>query len=368
MKTDTRQRLIDAAVKRFYQDGFHGAAMDQILSEVGISKTAFYKHFESKDELLLASLEDRQPLAAGTFRQMVRERGGDCPLAQLRAVFDVVGTLIEHEGFQGCLFVKIVMEFPLPHEPAHNAAVANKQAIQDFVTELARQAQARDPAAVAEELCLIMEGAYTTRQVVGYEPTMAIARRLAEQTIARHVPARDGERQRLQLDRDLAMSDEYPFLPTTEIRAPIVHPPGDGKKVGVLGAQSTFKVTSAETGGAYALLEQEIPPGHGPPLHVHRHETEIFYILEGDFEITVDAKKIAAPAGTMALGLRDIPHTFRNVGKSTGRMLLTVIPGRFAEYFSEVDGVPDGDREAHQAVVREVRCGDSGVSRFWILD
>jgi AcrR family transcriptional regulator len=187
MKTDTRQRLIDAAVKRFYQDGFHGAAMDQILAEVGISKTAFYKHFESKDELLLASLEDRNQWLQGQFRQLVRERGGDSPLSQLRAVFDVVGTILEQEGFQGCLFVKIVMEFPLPHEPAHCAAAANKRAIQDFVTELARQAQARDPAALAEELCMIMEGAYTTRQVAGYEPTMVIARRLAEQTIARHV-------------------------------------------------------------------------------------------------------------------------------------------------------------------------------------
>jgi hypothetical protein len=102
-------------------------------------------------------------------------------------VFDVVGTIIEQEGFQGCLFVKIVMEFPLAHEPAHLAAVANKRAIQDFVTELARQAQAREPVALAQELCLIMEGAYTTRQVAGYEPTMAIARRLADQAIARHV-------------------------------------------------------------------------------------------------------------------------------------------------------------------------------------
>jgi quercetin dioxygenase-like cupin family protein len=141
------------------------------------------------------------------------------------------------------------------------------------------------------------------------------------------------------------MSDDQPFLPTSEIRTPIVHPPGAGRKVGVLGAQSTFKVTSAETGGAYALLEQEIPPGHGPPLHVHRHETEIFYILEGDFEITVDGQTIAAPAGTMALGPRDIPHTFRNVGQSLGRMLLTVIPGRFSEYFVDVDNVPDGDHE-----------------------
>ena len=77
------------------------------------------------------------------------------------------------------------------------------------------------------------------------------------------------------------------FLPETETTAPIIRGPGEGKVVGVLRDQSTFKVMSEETGGAYAILEQKIPPGHGPPLHVHRHETEIFYVLEGQFEITV---------------------------------------------------------------------------------
>lgn len=152
------------------------------------------------------------------------------------------------------------------------------------------------------------------------------------------------------------MSDRPPFLPETETTVPIMHPPGSGKKVGVLRSQSTFKVLSEQTGGAYAVLEQLIPAGHGPPLHVHRHETEIFYILEGDFEITVAGQKIPAPAGSCAVAPRDIPHTFRNVGTGAGKLLLTVIPGRFADYFIEVDGVADGDREAVKAL-----CAKYGV-------
>ena len=134
-----------------------------------------------------------------------------------------------------------------------------------------------------------------------------------------------------------------PFLPHSELSAPIIQPPGGGKVVGVIGGRSYFKVQSADTGGAYAILEQEVPPGHGPPLHVHRHETEVFYILEGQFELTIGDEKVAAPAGAMMVGPRDIPHTFRNVGTQPGRMLLTVIPGRFADYFSEVSNVPDAD-------------------------
>jgi quercetin dioxygenase-like cupin family protein len=146
------------------------------------------------------------------------------------------------------------------------------------------------------------------------------------------------------------MAEGRPFLPETETAVPIIRQPGEGKVVGVLRDQSTFKVLSEQTGGAYAILEQKIPAGHGPPLHVHRHETEIFYVLEGQFEITVGDQKVIAPAGAMVVGPRDIRHTFRNIGPKEGRLLLTVIPGRFANYFIEVDGVPDNDRAAIKAL------------------
>jgi quercetin dioxygenase-like cupin family protein len=146
------------------------------------------------------------------------------------------------------------------------------------------------------------------------------------------------------------VTKQGPFLPETETTVPIVHPPGSGKVVGILGARSYFKVLSAQTGGAYAILEQEVPPNHGPPLHVHRHETEIFYILEGQFEVTLGGQKIPAPQGTIAVGPRDIPHTFRNVGTTTGKLLLTVIPGRFSDYFIDADQVPDGDHAAIKAL------------------
>ena len=66
------------------------------------------------------------------------------------------------------------------------------------------------------------------------------------------------------------MAEDRAFLAETEMIVPIAHPPGSGKVVGVLGGQSTFQALSEPTGGAYALLEQQVPPGQGPPLHVHR--------------------------------------------------------------------------------------------------
>jgi AcrR family transcriptional regulator len=188
MKTPTRQRLIDAAVRRFYRDGFRNVGIDQILSDVGISKTAFYKHFESKEDLMLAALEDNHSMMLETFRRLARERGGLTPQGQLRALLDVVEHLVESDDFQGCIFVNVAMEFPLPHEPAHVAAAKNKQAIEDMVYNLALEAGAREPRSLAKELCLIMEGAYVTRHVTGNRGTVEIARRVADLVIGSACP------------------------------------------------------------------------------------------------------------------------------------------------------------------------------------
>src|SRR3954466_14291493 len=117
MKTPTRQRLVEAAVRRFYRDGFRSVGIDQILADVEISKTAFYKHFESKEDLMLAALEEQAAWAQNIFQTMIRDRGGSTPLGQLHALFDVVEHIMESEDFHGCIFVNASMEFPLPHEP-----------------------------------------------------------------------------------------------------------------------------------------------------------------------------------------------------------------------------------------------------------
>jgi AcrR family transcriptional regulator len=187
-RTLTRQRLIDAAVERFYRDGFRNVGIDQILSDVGISKTAFYKHFESKEDVMLAALEAHNGRVQDVFRGLMLEFGGPTAIGQLHALMDVVKQIVETEGFQGCIFVNAAIEFPLAHEPAHIAAAQSKQAIEDIVCEVATKAEALNPRMLAKELCLIMEGAYVTRHVSGDQQTVEIARRLANLVIADGCP------------------------------------------------------------------------------------------------------------------------------------------------------------------------------------
>src|SRR5215510_2177342 len=114
MPSTTRQRLTEAAVRRFYRDGFRNVGLDQVLADVGISKTAFYKHFECKEDLVLAALDMKNRWLQETFRAMIREHGGESAAGQLRALFDVIGRIIDDDEFQGCIFVNVAMEFPQP--------------------------------------------------------------------------------------------------------------------------------------------------------------------------------------------------------------------------------------------------------------
>ena len=89
-----------------------------------------------------------------------------------------------------------------------------------------------------------------------------------------------------------------------------------------------FLVTGAESGGAYFATEAFVPPGGGPPLHVHRNEDEWFYVTEGELTFWVGGQVIVAGAGSFVYGPRDIPHTFA-VSSDTARFLLVTEPAGF---------------------------------------
>jgi AcrR family transcriptional regulator len=191
MKTNvktTRDRLVEAAVRRFYRDGFRNVGIEQVYGDVGISKTAFYKHFESKEDLMLAVLADQNRWLQESLRTMIDQRGGPTTAGRLRALFDLVEQIIESDDYHGCIFVNVTMEFPLPHDPAHQAAARAKRSFEDIVCEVAA-ADAAEPRTLARELCLIIEGAYVTRHVTGDRGTIEVARRLGELVIERHLGA-----------------------------------------------------------------------------------------------------------------------------------------------------------------------------------
>ena len=120
-----------------------------------------------------------------------------------------------------------------------------------------------------------------------------------------------------------------------------------GQKFWLLGDVYTFHITGAETDGKYAVLEITSPSGSSPPLHSHSKETEGFYVIDGEFSFQYgddNNNKIAAKPGTFLHLKKDIPHTYKNIGNSTGRLLFTILPAGFENFFAEV-GIPIDNEE-----------------------
>src|SRR6516162_6326168 len=92
----------------------------------------------------------------------------------------------------------------------------------------------------------------------------------------------------------------------------LVNKPGEGRTVAVVGDVYRFLATGEDTSGKYALFEALVPPGGGPPPHVHSREEEGFYVLEGEITFTIDDKRLVASAGMFANMPVGTPHSFKN--------------------------------------------------------
>lgn len=187
--TTTKEKLVQTAHDLFYTEGFHTVGLDRILDTVGVTKTTFYNHFSSKDDLIIEALRWHDEWWQGTFRKMLRRLGGDTPRGQLLAVPDALAELFEGESYNGCMFVNVAVQFPLAHDPAHKLAVEHKDAMEDILREIAGYAGASNPAALAEEIGLVMEGAYVTRQVTRRDATVEAMRRVVTLIVEKHLGA-----------------------------------------------------------------------------------------------------------------------------------------------------------------------------------
>jgi len=190
MSRSTRDQILHTAHDLFYRVGFHAVGLDAILAEVGVTKTTFYNHFSSKEDLVKEVLDWHDRWWQDTFREMLKRHGGDSPRGQLLALPDVLSEMFADDKFNGCFFINVAVQFPLPHDPAHAAAADHKQAMESIIREIAGYAGAKDAGAMAQELSMILEGAYVTRQVTRNPDTAGVARRLVASSVERHLPAK----------------------------------------------------------------------------------------------------------------------------------------------------------------------------------
>lgn len=113
----------------------------------------------------------------------------------------------------------------------------------------------------------------------------------------------------------------------------------------VVGDRYTFLATGKQTDGAYFVFEAFVPAGSGSPPHFHHREDEAFSVIDGEFEFTVAGESIRVGPGESIFGRRDVPHYFKNIGSTPGRMLVTLTPAGLEDFFAEI-GTSLPDRKA----------------------
>lgn len=148
---------------------------------------------------------------------------------------------------------------------------------------------------------------------------------------------------------------------TTQIQQqPIISPPDGGDRLNLGGSEVLHRAKSAETDGVFSVVELVNEPGTGASLHVHEHEDELVYVLEGEVEVTLGDDKMKAGPGVMALLPRGIAHGFTNAGATPSRVLDVILPGNFDQYFADMhnlylDGEPTADALENLALKYGVR-------------
>ncbi|MBM3535280.1 MAG: TetR/AcrR family transcriptional regulator [Alphaproteobacteria bacterium] len=177
-ESQRRAQLIETALRLFYRHGFHATGIDKLLAEAGIAKMTLYKHFGSKDALILACLAERDRLFRAWFESEI-DRRGKTGRDRLLAVFDILEAWFKSRDFHGCIFINAAAEHAPAADPVHQAASAHKREVRRILERVAVEAGAGSPALIAGQIHMLMEGATVLAQVAGEIGAAAEGRRAA---------------------------------------------------------------------------------------------------------------------------------------------------------------------------------------------
>jgi AcrR family transcriptional regulator len=190
---NARERILSTAYDLFARNGIRAVGVDRIVAESGVAKTTLYRHFASKDDLVVAALALREELwSRGWLQDKVEQRGGPAT-ARLLAIFDVFGEWFRTHDYEGCLFTRALLEAGDRTTPPAAASIAALTRIRGWLAGLATEAGVRDPAQFAGQWQLLMLGSMVKATTGDTEAA----------TEARHVAS-------LMLERELSGGADAP--------------------------------------------------------------------------------------------------------------------------------------------------------------
>src|SRR5436305_5172469 len=181
--SEARQRILETADRLFYQDGLRAVGIDRIIAEAEVAKMSLYKHFPSKDDLILAVLQHREEGVLEFFRSAM-ERHGKKAKSPLRAFFAALKDFFESPGFRGCPFQNAAVELADPAHAGTEFVRGHKQRFSAFLRGLVEEMVGRAAAKVAPAVSILVEGAIVTAVIQGSPGAADVARDAALKLVA----------------------------------------------------------------------------------------------------------------------------------------------------------------------------------------
>ena len=178
-----RDRILRAAGELFYSKGIRNVGIDEVIARAGVAKASLYKHFESKDALILEWVRQQHEAWRSVWVAGVMERADDAR-GRILGIFDELQESFDDEVCRGCLFQNVVVELADAGHPAHQASVEHKRAMRAFIQQLCAEAGASDPEGLAYVLAMLHEGAI----VAGVEERSAEPARRAREAAEQLLP------------------------------------------------------------------------------------------------------------------------------------------------------------------------------------
>ena len=170
--SSARERILDASYELFSQRGIRGVGINEVIERAGVATATLYRHFPSKEKLVLAFLDLREQRWTKDVIEAGAMRRGSNPEERLLAIFDVLDEWFHRDDFEAGSFIKVLLELG-PKHPAGGASVRHLEQIRAIVRRLAEEAGLRDTDSFARSWHILMEGSI----VVAAEGDVDAARR-----------------------------------------------------------------------------------------------------------------------------------------------------------------------------------------------
>jgi AcrR family transcriptional regulator len=152
-----RERLLDSAYELFARRGIRAVGIDEVIDRAGVAKATLYRHFQSKDDLVVAFLALREQRWTLAWVEAEARRRGSTAEEQLLAIFDLFDEWFHRDDFEACSFINVLLEMG-PAHPAGRASIVHLENIRSVVSRLAEEAGLREPESFARSWHILMKG------------------------------------------------------------------------------------------------------------------------------------------------------------------------------------------------------------------